>query len=164
MQSTKAGGTPAARRQSPAALAASVTSDSLASAYASEIIPARWRNFPTGIPKAASISSDGIVLEPYATPENRRRADVGRLDMNDVRPHWALALCAIEVNTASQAGLSSVSRMTFYVPVICETSNGAGSAVRRPCGSLESPCKTRRQFQKMLARNDGDVLRFCPLS
>src|SRR5207245_2847975 len=66
--------------------AANVTSDSLASACASEMIPARWRSFPVGMPKAASTSSDGMVLEPNATPENRNRAELGRVDMESLRP------------------------------------------------------------------------------
>src|SRR5437016_10543075 len=98
IQSIALGETPEFSRTSPAAFAANVTSDSLTSACASEMIPARWRSFPVGMPKAASTSSDGMVLEPNATPENRNRAELGRVDMKSLRPFWASELLAQELS------------------------------------------------------------------
>src|SRR5882724_6728130 len=92
IQSIASGETPEFSRTSLAAFAANVTSDSSASACASEMIPARRRSLPVGMPKAASTSSDGMVLEPKATPENRNRAELGRVDMKSLRPFLGLRI------------------------------------------------------------------------
>jgi hypothetical protein len=92
IQSSLSGETCALRSISAAALAASVTSVSSAETYASDNIPARWRNFPAGMSNAASTSSDGTIREPNATAENRNTAVLSTVDIKIMRPHRALAL------------------------------------------------------------------------
>jgi hypothetical protein len=75
-----------------AAFVASVISVSFSPAYAREMIPARSRNLPSGIPNSASTSSEATVLEPKATLEDLSSAEVGRMNMESMRPHRALAL------------------------------------------------------------------------
>src|SRR5262249_15144909 len=64
---------PATRRAWCAARALSVTSFSPSFTYASDSMPARSRNLPTGMPKARSISSDGTMREPATNDDPERK-------------------------------------------------------------------------------------------
>src|SRR5262245_38295406 len=86
MKSTSRAPIPADSSAPAAARAPNGVSVSRASAYDADMMPARAFSFPTGIPNAASTSSDGIVLVPKITCEETRNAEVEGPDMNEFSP------------------------------------------------------------------------------